>query len=746
MNKQNLSSAHRKPTQIIAKVLILLILTTAVQTALSGIAAAAWEKPSGYEKLAQSETLTLYGNMETGIIAVRDNRNGYLWKSVVDNDVFNMEKVNKLWTSYMTSMLVISHADLSSDDGTTRKAYSSTDVENIEVKRIANGLSASFDFTSLGFNITLVVKLENDRLVYSLPVDKIIQSGQRGLVSIEVMPFFGAADSSINGYMLYPDGSGAITRYENVKQRPASVKEYTWTIYSPEKVDLDQYMLREYNGEYNAMLPVYGIKNGSNAMLAAVCKGAEETNIKVAPEGASVALNRIYFEFSYRHFYSFNLSNITVNGVSMSQRPIGTRADKDLIAEDREVMIFFLSDEKADYSGMANVYREYLLENNMIKSSIDENDSIPLGIDLFMGIKKERMIFDKFISMTTFSNAVAISDEFHNNGVDSMQVMLKGWAKGGYDTSSVNWPPEKRLGGEAGLEKYADYAANNNITLFLQSDFNLISAKSGKFSTDQDVVLHGSSIPVSDKKQNLFFLNPAVVLKKVLSFLMESKKVGYEGIAMENIGALILHDYNRKNPSGRSQTTGKWEEVLEAAQRENKLIAIEGGNQYVLPYADRLYNIPLKSSNYYITDEAVPFYQMVVHGLIPYSSVPGNLSSEFKLDKLRWVEYGCMPYFELTYQRSVNLRNTGYNLLFTSYYKDWSEIASDVYKEFNIRLKGVWNAKIIKHESIAENIYRVGYSNGTTIYINYDDEEVICDGYKVNGLDYLVVEKGGTLK
>ena len=35
--------------------------------------------------------------------------------------------------------------------------------------------------------------------------------------------------------------------------------------------------------------------------------------------------------------------------------------------------------------------------------------------------------------------------------------------------------------------------------------------------------------------------------------------------------------------------------------------ASDGGNAYVLPIADQLYNIPMGGSNYLFTDETIPF-------------------------------------------------------------------------------------------------------------------------------------------
>lgn len=744
MIKQERNSTHGKFIKISAIVLITLLLTTPLQEVFTAGIPVSLKSLPEYEYMTQSQNLTLFCNVQNGTIAVEDRRDGYIWKSVVDSEVYDLEGANNQLKSYMTSMIAINHVSFASLAGSTRKSYSSAVANKIAVSKSNNGFSVIYNFLTEGISITLEVVLEGDSLIFKIPVDKISQTGNRALVSIELMPFFGTADHRTDGYIFYPDGSGAITKYSNAAKRPTDVKEYTWNIYGLEQVDLKLYAQRKNNKEYDAMLPVYGIKNGSNALLAAICEGEEDTSIKVAPEGFAVNLNRVYFDLNYRHFYYINLSDITVDGKSMSARPVEIRADREMIQKDREVRMFFLSGDKADYSGMANKYREFLIENNLIKKVIAKNDYIPLALNLFMGIKEERMLFDKFIPMTTFENAVTISEEFKKRGIDSMQVILKGWAKGGYGMYPVNWPPERLLGGKAGLERYAGYASDNNIQLFLQNNFTQALIENGGFSTRKDVVIQGNKLTVTNQRKDIFLLNPFVSLKRLENY----NKVGIEGagVAIERIGAMIYHDYNRDNSCGREQTARIWSMMLQAAAKENSHLAVEGGNQYVLSLTDRLYNIPLESSNYLITDETVPFYQMVVHGMIPYTSDPGNLSSDYAVSKLKWIEYGCMPYFELTYQKSVNLKNTAYNTLFTSYYMDWVETAVRVYEEFNQRLKGTWDQTITEHNKVGEKLYKILYKNGTTIYINYNNREAVCEGYKINALDYMVIERGGIVK
>ena len=76
----------------------------------------------------------------------------------------------------------------------------------------------------------------------------------------------------------------------------------------------------------------------------------------------------------------------------------------------------------------------------------------------------------------------------------------------------------------------------------------------------------------------------------------------------------------------------------------------------------------MEDSGYFFTDETIPFYQMVVHGLIPYSGDPQNLFYDPQLQYLKMVEYGYMPYYQFTMNYSDDLKDTYYSDLFSSSY------------------------------------------------------------------------------
>ena len=701
-----------------------------------------------YRMIDQNSRFTLYCNIKIGSFIVENRETGYLWRSIVDYpEDYALNNLSTYWKSYISSLIIVNYTDLMKNEGLIEKAFSSTDAYITNSTNIKNGISLDYDFSKLGISLNIEIILNEDSLVITIPSNKIKENKNFGIVNIELAPFFGAESDNIDGYIFYPDGSGAIMKYENSKERPTKfINLYKGFVFSPEKVDISEYISAERNQKYNAMLPVYGVKNGENAFLAIAAKGAEETAINICPYGYAINLNRANFVFNYRHFYNIILSNITLRGSDIARNLSGTRADKELIIQEHEVKIVFLDKSDANYSGMANAYRDYLMKNNELKKVIRNTDSIPLEISLFMGIKEERMLFDKYIPMTSFQQAGMIAKKFKDNGIDDLQLRLIGWSKGGYGMYPDVWPPERKLGGISEMKKLLDYALKNNIQILLQTDSINAVEDSAAFSKRNDVVIQGNDLPVTNINKDRFILNPFAYFKRMEELINKISMYDDIGLALEKVGKMLYHDYNKSNPSSRAQTVKTWEDIFHLAEERKKPVGVEGGNVYALKYADYLFNIPERSSGYHIADETVPFFQMVVHGMIPYTTEPGNLAYDLSIRKLQWIEYGCMPLFELTYEDTISLKYTEYNKLFNSQYEHWIGTAVDIYKEFNDRLQEVWDAEMIKHEKLSSDLVKVSYSNGVVIYINYSDKETVCNGYKIKAQDYIVIDRKGAVR
>ena len=222
-------------------------------------AEAVTDPPPVLEKVGETESLSLFFNFEQPGIAVQDRRNGYIWKSFVSPDEFGLEGVNKKWRNVMKSLFTFNYyaafvpvqfelrVDRSKPHEYYRKMYlpQLTDVRSfvsaegqkheLDIKRIENGVSVTYQFGSLGIHITVDIYVEENELRVEFPVSGIEESKTFAVADIQVLPFFGAAGADEDGYIFYPDGSGALTYLR--KEKPPVVERYVWPVFGSAEVD-----------------------------------------------------------------------------------------------------------------------------------------------------------------------------------------------------------------------------------------------------------------------------------------------------------------------------------------------------------------------------------------------------------------------------------------------------------------------------------------------------------------------------
>lgn len=712
---------------------------------------------SKYKSIAQTEALKLLYDAEDSNILIEDLENGYIWKSVVDETLYDLESLNDQWRAYLTSPIVVNYINLDKRDTAPSKAYSSIDAEVIQVKEIKDGIALTYDFTKIGITLEVQYTLENNQLVVRIPADQIkeemvleepttgstTKQGELvetyyGIVSMEILPFLGAAGNNVDGYLLYPDGCGGLTYYDQVEDRPANVKMGKWYTYSNMKANIDELKDPVLSDRDSATLPILGIKNNDNALLGAVTTGEAQVGLTVYPSGYVIDLNHSNFEVFMRQQYDINMSNVSIDGSNVGK--VVTRVEEKISTTDVEIRYFMLNKEEANYSGMAKVYRDYLIEENKIQDRIQPGEKIPLSISLFMGITKEMMLWDKYITTTTFQDTIDISKELNDEGIEDVKFILRGWQKGGYGKYPVSWPPEKKVGGTKGLKQLNDYLSGVDHQVFLENNYLLGQKDSGAFSARNDVVISASNIPVMSADGKMFLLNPMASVEKNKEFLNEISQYSNLNLAYEDLGEIIYQDYHKTYPCSRKETVHSWTILLGDSKKQDKFIAVEGANQYSYSYADYLYNVPTDTFGYFITDEEIPFLQMVLSGLVPYSSSAGNLAYDLDLQKLKWIEFGCIPYFELTKEPALRLSDTDYNHLFTSQYTHWKDSVIEIYKEYEKNLSCVYGEQIVEHIKLDEDVARVTYSNGVQILINYSEKNYNYKGETVLAKDYKVIQ------
>ncbi|MBO7402810.1 MAG: hypothetical protein J6U10_07455 [Lachnospiraceae bacterium] len=697
-----------------------------------------------YVSIFKNDKLELFYNDVKGAIQIKNLENGHLWKSIVDEEVYEkLNKQSKLWTAIMNSAISIKYNNLKKKDSAVVEAYAAKDCGYLESEYLPNGVAVTYGFLTPGIYITVEYTIEDDELVVRVPYEKIREEFRFAVSSISILPWLGACGNENPGYLFYPDGSGAVSTFEKVPERTSNPMLARFYTYTHQSVSIANLVNTDNYNRYTASMPVCGLKNGDDAVFSYATKGAENSFISVYTSGVTVPVNRINIDLQTRNVYTVDMYSISTGTDSKATGGIMQRVDKKLIPEDKEVRYRFLSGDKANYSGMAEVYREYLLKNDLVKKSDDT--TAQLALTLLMGTKKEGIVFDEYIPMTTYAQVVEILEKLKGDGIEDINVVLEGWQSN--PEKYQNWGPDGHLGGAAGLKKVSEYAdQNKNLNIFLQTPLILATSETPGLDAEDDVAYNGLLTEIASENPDgvvTFLRNALALTKKNEELLKKLKKYDGVGLAYSDLGKITFPDFNVKHSFTKAENVTQVLKALSETESYNRMIAVNGSNQYVLSKSDYLYNVREDCYGLAITDYAVPFQQMVLSGLVPYASEnAGNLSYDLQTQKLQWVEFGSLPFFYLTKESALNLRGSDNDLIFSSTFEDWENVVVETVKEFKERLSGVSGKQIVKHEVLGDKLKRLTYENGTMVYVNYDVKDAVYDGVTIPAKEYLVIGGG----
>lgn len=675
--------------------------------------------------VAESSRLKLYLSSDLCGFEVEDKETGVTWSSSMNDPTFT-GKLAGLNEKKANSLLTVNVTNLEKGAGSITNAVLLNDKAlSVTYDQLESGALIHYDLGATQIAVDVELRLEDDTLLVRVPYAGLKSYGDFSIVSIDLLPFLCSGSDSADGFLFYPDGSGAVMEFQD----NAHYRENTqlFTVYGnlEKMLGLLDFFAQE---DPTVIMPVYGISIGGQGMLAVIEEGAETSRISVNSSSKIVGVNYVFANLLYRRGF---------DDLRVTTRQIKTY-DKNAMETDYALRLLFLPDGQSSYSDMAVAYRTYLLEEQGLERRAGNAGTV---IDLFMTAPEDGLLFDVQRTVTTLEQAGEILDAMQAAGIENAQVSLKGWAKGGYGNSPDRLPVERAVGSNKELTALMQKAEDMGFNLSLTANFLEADVDAGGYSKRNDVTYLSNYAILTNEDEEMFVLSPEVVLRKFTEFQNASKDLGLHGLRLERLGQFIGYNYNRGRVYTTSQCLDIYQQIMQRAKEAFGSVSVQGGAICLAPLSDLMTDVPYDDSGFQFTTYSVPFYQMVMHGVRDYTATPGNLSSDLEREVLRWVEMGCLPYFELTWGSTEALMYTNYQNLFTARYTAWLEEAAKLswaYTEGD--LKAVRGALMMRHERVTADLIRVTYDNGAVVYINYGAEDAQLDGVIVPGMSYLVRE------
>lgn len=619
--------------------------------------------------------------------------------------------------------------------GYTREQYNKV-LEKLDI--------ATTGGTKAGFCVPVEYRLCDDGFTASVLSDLITEnSADYKLQRVDFLEYFAARGDKSDGSYMIPDGSGAL-----IKINGSYKTDFSCSFYGTDFASLEE---GKSQIAQNLLLPVYGICETDGGILAILESAAEVADLNVKTISNSAPLNHIYAGFTLRAVDVTDIGEKT-------NVPVYNLFSNHLLKVSPKIRFVLFDSGKSDYTDMAKYYRNYLLQNGLINKT--ETDRIPVYLDYLCMILKPSSVmgvsYNKKIVLSTVSEIIKTVKNLNEKGVEKIVIRLKGYGSGGLTNKANNrFEIDSKIGSVKELTALSELLLKNGGALYLDADFQFVYSSGNGFSKKElaahylnRAVVYRGSYDIVTRKYNSehlprYFTSPTVYSSFSAGFLKDlAKKFPEDAVPCVSFGTsgqYLGSDYATKKDMDRAESLY----LLKNALKENgKTAMFDNGNAYVLQFADSLFNVPLTSSAVDMEYMRIPFYQMIVHGLLPYCGISVNLSKDPALHYLQSVEYGASVSATCITRENSLLTNTDYESVYYSLNDaEQTEQLVSMYKSSIACLEKVKNAGITGYEKLSENFYCTSYDNGVKILVNYSETEKTAYGQRVGTMGFAIFEE-----
>lgn len=602
----------------------------------------------------------------------------------------------------------------------------------------------------ISFEIPLEYRLNGDAVDVSIPLSEVKENGGGSIFRIQMLRYFGAAGTEEEGYMLVPNGSGSLINFNNGKMGTSPYSEY---VYGLDPLSAE-YTVRE--NTTDTKLALYGIFRKDSAVFATIEDGASYALLSAYVSGKVNEYNFVYPTFVVRGNDKLSMFGTTGNEADI---PIVETNHYDA---NLTVKYTMLTEENADYSSAANYYRDRLVREGKLTAEETTGDDLKFYYDVLGGVGMTKFFlgtqYQGMYAMTTFEEAEDIYTDLYDSGITKQVMNFQGWMNRGYyhDVANKIRIPHA-LGGKSDLEALSSRMVADGNTFYADVAFQKVTFISRRYSYGNETSRYYGAGYVAEfglvnpatlrqtsglgyEENHYYLISPKFLHRYTDAFVKKIGKYDIGGISLRDLGNELHSDKKRTHIIDREAALDVVTAVLGDMKDTGKSILLNAGNDYAFGYADDMINVPLSSNDYYIIDETVPFYEMLIHGYIDYAGSVINLSDTYEKSDivLNLVENGAAPHFMFSWENSSDIKTTALNRFYSTSYENWKDDAVAIYNEVNGALKYVTGAAMIKHETLDSGVKAVTYSNGVVIYINTGNSDKTVNGVTVPAKGYLV--------
>lgn len=694
----------------------------------------------GFELMFDTNELQVYFEKDSFSIMIKNKETGYFWSSrpefqgisgIREDNTANRNLMNSgLWVDYVNannvktstlttaSLYTLAEVKYQNDASITvdnpdhlrpylleTGSYLSRKVAVSIESQSANSFTTHVNIKEIDVEFNVEISLNQGSLEVYIPSESIVEAGDiYRLLGIQIFPYLGSArEANVPGYILIPDGVGALVRM-NQRHNTYFQARFYGADYGYQSSTLPQ-----------LSIPIYGMVHepGANGYYVNILEGSESSTLLANFWGDNTKYNRISSRFNVRQIFK-NIINKAGDG--------NDTIAAEMTESDYRIQYHFLSGDEASYVGIAKDYRDYLISQGTLSSQEKVvNNQIPLQLSYIMSDQEPSFIGTSKVKMTTIDQVKTAYDFFKTNGIANQQITLMGWSKDGFVYRA---PYATRISGKNDYKDLAQYIIDDGNSIYLDNDYVFSSELSSRVLYNRDVAKNLSKLKMVINRRSLngqildlYLLYPDRSFKMAEDDVDFFDNLGVSGLSMSAMGSILYSYYDGQNYARSSSIT-----YYQALADLYDSLTLSRPNVYLYSYIDGYMDLPITNSQYDYYTDLVPLIPIILKGSISYYTPYLNFNALAEDRYLTMVDFGVNPSYILTHEPTYEMRYTQASAYYTTTYSDYEAQIMDTYHFVNDALKYVTNAYIIDREVIETGLVLVTYSNGVSIYINYNYE------------------------
>lgn len=609
------------------------------------------------------------------------------------------------------------------------------------------------------FDLVVEITLEdNGDLKVHVPSGSIVSGNDYYVAqNLSVLPNFGTvtAEEYEEGYVLVPDGSGALMAFNSYID---NVADYKRPLYDNDYFS-DYYYMPEYGEEL--FMPIYGMLYGpeektDKAFLAIAEEGSRNgvMNVKLASANAdSAKYNKAYFSFDLTQYKRVKINGEYSNSSGTYLVNTGMQ-DLDLTVR------YKLYGRNTSYFDLAKAYQNYLAYDSLGIEPVYGDGAASLYLEVVGGVNiSDRFVgipYSRAYSMTDYSQLLSMMEELSDV---KYQMQYDGAFNGGWN-GELNRGASlaSQNGSRKELREALDYAKEQGISLYMQVALSQIWEKGNGFRASShgvrgyddsaaEISRYHSVLGILNTQLNdgvvhddYYLLSPRYLDAVTEAFLKGADE--YDCLAVSDLAGMYYGDYRYQGYVSGEMGDRVLKNSLNKLWNGERKLALKNPHIDNLRFGSVAVDISRESSNYATFAATIPFKQLVMNGLIPYTTEDVNLSTRGSgYYVLQAAELGAYPKFILTYENVDVLKNSDLSYLFSAQFDLLKGKIREVYEECASVRESIGTNEITGHRMIEENVFETTYANGTQVLVNYNLYDVtLSDGSVLEAEGYLLKE------